>query len=382
MPWGNKTVEELRLEVINKIIHQEDSVAAICREYNISRTTAYKWLQRYQNGEGFSDRSHTPKTIYNKTSDEQEQLILKTRDEHPAWGARKLHRYLKDKGYHSLPAVSTISDILKRNNRIDLEESPKHTAFKRFEMDSPNELWQMDFKGHFAMDNGKRCHPLTILDDHSRFSLCVQAKENEQYEGVRNSLIQVFQEFGMPRAILCDNGRPWGDSANGYTPFEIWMMQLNILPIHGKPMHPQTQGKEERFHRTMKNELLKYTIIKDLEHAQKEFDVFRYSYNYERPHEALDLDTPSKHYKASKNKYDGTKKEPEYDEGCQVRKVNHKGYISIRNHRYYLSESFIGKYVGLEPVGNEKINLYYGNFIIAQIDLNECLFTSRRIFRR
>ena len=168
MPWGNKTVEELRLEVINKIIHQEDSVAAICREYNISRTTAYKWLQRYQNGEGFSDRSHTPKTIYNKTSDEQEQLILKTRDEHPAWGARKLHRYLKDKGYHSLPAVSTISDILKRNNRIDLEESPKHTAFKRFEMDSPNELWQMDFKGHFAMDNGKRCHPLTILDDDFR----------------------------------------------------------------------------------------------------------------------------------------------------------------------------------------------------------------------
>ena len=382
MPWENKTVEELRLEVINKIIRQEDSVAAICREYNISRTTAYKWLQRYQNGEGFSDRSHAPKTIYNKTSDCQEQLILKTRDEHPAWGARKLHRYLEDKGYCSLPAVSTISDILKRNNRIDPEESPKHTAFKRFEKDSPNELWQMDFKGHFAMDNGERCHPLTILDDHSRFSLCVQAKENEQYEGVRNSLIQVFQEFGMPRAILCDNGRPWGDSSNGYTPFEIWMMQLNILPIHGKPMHPQTQGKEERFHRTMKNELLKYTIIKDLEHAQKEFDVFRYCYNYERPHEALDLDTPSKHYVASNRLYDGKEKEPEYDEGCQLRKINYKGYISIRNHRYYLSESFIGKYVGLEPIGNEKINLYYGNFIIAQIDLNERLFTSRRIFRR
>lgn len=382
MPWGNKTVEELRLEVVNKIIRQENSVAAICREYNISRTTAYKWLQRYQDGEDFSDRSHTPKTIYNKTSSEQENLILKTRDEHPAWGARKIHRYLEDKGLYSLPAVSTISDILKRNNRIDLEESPKHTAFKRFEMNSPNELWQMDFKGHFSMDNGERCHPLTILDDHSRFSLCVQAKENERYSGVKNSLIQVFQEFGMPRAILCDNGRPWGDSTNGYTPFEIWMMQLNILPIHGKPMHPQTQGKEERFHRTMNNELLKYTIIKDLEHAQKEFDMFRYSYNYERPHEALDLDTPSKHYKVSKRKYDGTEKEPEYGEGCQLRKVNYKGYISIRNHRYYLSESFIGKYVGLEPVGNEKINLYYGNFIIAQIDLNECLFTSRRIVRR
>lgn len=382
MPWRNKTVEELRLEIVNKILRQDDSIAAICREYDISRTTAYKWLKRYQDGESFSDRSHAPKTIYNKTSDYQEQLILNTRDEHPSWGARKLHRYLTDKGYHSLPAVSTISDILKRNHRIDPEESIKHTAFKRFEMDAPNELWQMDFKGHFAMANGERCHPLTILDDHSRFSLCVQAKENERYEGVKSSLIQVFQEFGMPRAILCDNGRPWGDSTNGYTPFEIWMMQLNILPIHGKPMHPQTQGKEERFHRTMKNELLKYTIMKNLEHAQKEFDMFRYSYNYERPHEALELDTPSKHYKASSKIYDGTEKEPEYDGNCQLRKVNYKGYISIQKHRYYLSESFIGKYIGVEPTENEKINLCYGNFIIAQIDLNERLFTSRRIIRR
>lgn len=382
MPWRNKTVEELRLEVVNKILRQDDSITAICREYDISRTTAYKWLKRYQDGESFSDRSHAPKTIYNKTSDYQEQLILNTRDEHPSWGARKLHRYLTDKGYHSLPAVSTISDILKRNHRIDSEESIKHTAFKRFEMDAPNELWQMDFKGHFAMANGERCHPLTILDDHSRFSLCVQAKENERYEGVKSSLIQVFQEFGMPRAILCDNGRPWGDSTNGYTPFEIWMMQLNILPIHGKPMHPQTQGKEERFHRTMKNELLKYTIMKNLEHAQKEFDMFRYSYNYERPHEALELDTPSKHYKASSKIYDGTEKEPEYDGNCQLRKVNYKGYISIQKHRYYLSESFIGKYIGVEPTENEKINLCYGNFIIAQIDLNERLFTSRRIIRR
>lgn len=382
MPWRNKTVEELRLEVVNKILRQDDSIAAICREYDISRTTAYKWLKRYQDGESFSDRSHAPKTIYNKTSDYQEQLILNTRDEHPSWGARKLHRYLTDKGYHSLPAVSTISDILKRNHRIDPEESIKHTAFKRFEMDAPNELWQMDFKGHFAMANGERCHPLTILDDYSRFSLCVQAKENERYEGVKSSLIQVFQEFGMPRAILCDNGRPWGDSTNGYTPFEIWMMQLNILPIHGKPMHPQTQGKEERFHRTMKNELLKYTIMKNLEHAQKEFDMFRYSYNYERPHEALELDTPSKHYKASSKIYDGTEKEPEYDGNFQLRKVNYKGYISIQKHRYYLSESFIGKYIGVEPTENEKINLCYGNFIIAQIDLNERLFTSRRIIRR
>lgn len=382
MPWRNKTVEELRLEVVNKILRQDDSIAAICREYDISRTTAYKWLKRYQDGESFSDRSHAPKTIYNKTSDYQEQLILNTRDEHPSWGARKLHRYLTDKGYYALPAVSTISDILKRNHRIDPEESIKHTAFKRFEMDAPNELWQMDFKGHFAMANGERCHPLTILDDHSRFSLCVQAKENERYEGVKSSLIQVFQEFGMPRAILCDNGRPWGDSTNGYTPFEIWMMQLNILPIHGKPMHPQTQGKEERFHRTMKNELLKYTIMKNLEHAQKEFDMFRYSYNYERPHEALELDTPSKHYKASSKIYDGTEKEPEYDGNCQLRKVNYKGYISIQKHRYYLSESFIGKYIGVEPTENEKINLCYGNFIIAQIDLNERLFTSRRIIRR
>ena len=127
--------------------------------------------------------------------------------------------------------------------------SETHTPFKRFEMAAPNMLWQMDFKGHFGMLNDERCHPLTILDDHSRFSLCIDAKDNERWSYTKSSLVRIFSEFGMPDAILCDNGKPWGDSAKGYSAFDLWMMQLGVLPIHGKPLHPQTQGKEERFHR-------------------------------------------------------------------------------------------------------------------------------------
>ena len=144
-----------------------------------------------------------------------------------------------------------------------------HTPYKRFEMSHPNDMWQMDYKGHFAMVNGERCHPLTMIDDHSRFSLCIDASSNEQWIPTRESLVRVFREYGMPKAILCDNGSPWSDNTNGYTPFEIWMIQMDVLPIHGRPIHPQTQGKDERFHRTLKEDLLNRTPIRDLEHAQK-----------------------------------------------------------------------------------------------------------------
>ena len=152
--------------------------------------------------------------------------------------------------------------------------------------------------------------------------------------------------------------------------------------MHGRPLHPQTQGKEERFHRTMKKDLLERTAIRDLVHAQEAFDLFRYCYNNERPHEALNLDVPAKHYKPSKRIYIDKINEPEYDSGRQLRKVNFKGYVSIHRKRYYLSEVFIGKYLEISEKDNNRISLNYGNFQIAEIDLDEQLVVSRKIFRR
>lgn len=381
MPWECKTLEHIRKEFVAKAIMKNDSLSSLCREYGISRPTAYKWIERYKNGDSLSDKSHEPFSKPFKTSPHQEELILVTRMNHPTWGARKLHRFLQNKGYENLPAVSTISDILKRNGFISKEASKAHTPYKRFEKEAPNMLWQMDFKGHFGMLNNERCHPLTVLDDHSRFSLCIDAKDNERWKSTKASIVRLFHEFGMPDAILCDNGKPWGDSANGYSLFDLWMMQLGVLPIHGKPLHPQTQGKEERFHRTLKADLLSKVPISDLIHAQKEFDSFRYCYNNERPHEALNLDVPAKHYRASKKKYTALAPEPEYDTGRILRKVNCKGYISINQHRYYLSETFIGKYLELVEESNDMVSLHYGNFQIAKIDMDEQLFVSRRIYR-
>lgn len=382
MPWEEKTVNQNRKEFVSKIISSEKSMSELCREFGISRPTGYKWLNRFMSGEKLNDKSHAPFHMPNKTPIDKEELILQARTRHPTWAARKLKRYLENEGHIELPAISTISNILKRNNCIEPEESIKHTPYKRFERAKPNELWQTDFKGDFAMLNSDRCYPLTVLDDHSRYSLCIDAKANQQAEGVFESFDRLFREHGLPEAILSDNGAPWCDSRNGYTPFELWLMQLDILPIHGRPMHPQTQGKDERFHRTMKQELLKWNVFLDLYNSQEMFDAWRYEYNYERPHEALGLDVPAKHYKESKIKLPEKLREPDYDANCRLRKVNCKGYISINNHRYYISETFISKYLELIDEENDCISLCYGKFKVAKISLTERLFVSRKIYRR
>lgn len=381
MPWERKTVDNQRRTFAARAAMGEDSLSALCREYGISRPTGYKWLERYQNGETMLDRPHTPYRKPFKTSRAMELRIVDVRNAHPTWGARKIQRFMADKGEMDLPAASTINDILKRNGCISEAASEQHTPWKRFERDRPNALWQMDYKGHFGMTNGRRCHGLTILDDHSRFSLCLDAKENEQWEPTRESLERIFREFGLPDAILCDNGAPWSDNHGGYTPFEIWMMQMDVTPMHGKPRHPQTQGKDERFHRTLKEDLLLRKPLADLEEAQREFDAFRYCYNHERPHAALKLDVPAKHYKPSSRKLVKDPKEPEYDSGKNLRKVNCCGYISIYGKRYYLSESFVGKYIELRPLEGDLLVLAYGNFEVARIDLVVKKFDSRKIYR-
>ena len=374
-------MEKSRLEFVVEALAGEKSMSQLCREYEVSRPTGYKWLRRYQAGEPLRDQSHASRRHPNRTPPEVEALLVAARNRHPTWGGRKLVRYLEDQGYSGLPAASTATEILRRHGLISPEESEKHTPYRRFQMERPNQLWQMDFKGHFALTNGTRCHPLTISDDHSRRLLCLDAYDNERWPSVQGSLLRVFQENGLPEAILSDNGPPWGDNANGYTPYEVWMMQLGILPIHGRPLHPQTQGKEERFHRTLKEDVLKRCALADLLQAQTVFDAYRAEFNQERPHAALGYDVPDRHYTPSPRPLPGSWGEPEYDAGLTLRRVNSKGYLSIQGRRYYLSEAMIGKYVELRFRPDNLVDLCYGPFRIASIDLSERLFRSRKISR-
>ncbi len=380
MSWKEQTVERNRLEFAVAAISGERSISQLCREYGISRPTGYKWIERYKAGEGLGDREHTAFSRPNRTPAEKEELILAARARFPTWGGRKIIRYLQNKGYQALPAASTATAILKRHGMISPEESVKHTPYIRFEREQPNQLWQMDFKGHFAMCGGDRCHPLTMTDDCSRMLLCLDAYGFERWEDVEKSLLRVFGEYGLPDSILSDNGPPWGSSGNGYTPYEIWMMQLGILPIHGRPLHPQTQGKEERFHRTLKEDVLKRHAIRDLGMAQQIFDAYRLEYNTERPHAAIGYDVPGQRYRASGRRLPEVWGEPEYDTGLTLRKVNCKGYLSVQQHRYYLSESFSGKYLAIFSRPHDMADICYGHYRIASINLAERLFVSRKIY--
>ena len=178
MPWKEETVEKQRTNFIVLANEEGCNFSALCRQFNITRRTGYKWLERYQQGKGLDNQSRAPFFRPRQTPTDIEDLILSVRINHPTWGPRKILRYLADKGNDRLPVPSTVASILKRNGFVSPEQSSCHTPFKRFERDAPNDLWQMDFKGHFAMIDGNRCHPLTIKDDHSRNLLCLDAYDN------------------------------------------------------------------------------------------------------------------------------------------------------------------------------------------------------------
>ena len=287
MPWSEVSVMDLRLEFVMLAEQPGANVSALCRRFGISRKTGYKWLSRARSGPmDLSDLSRRPRSSPRRTPKGMEASVLAVRSDHPCWGGRKIARRLADLGETDVPAPSTVTAILRRHG-VALGQAGTPAAFQRFERSAPNELWQMDFKGHFALAQG-RCHPLTVLDDCSRFNLCLAACGNEQGETVQGHLRAAFRRYGLPEWIIVDNGSPWGDGPNTpYTPLGVWLLRLGIGLSHSRPYHPQTLGKDERFHRTLKAELLGGPPFGDLGHCQRAFDRWRIVYNWERPHQAL-----------------------------------------------------------------------------------------------
>lgn len=383
MPWKEKTVRMNREDFVREVQEREKSKSLLCRKYGITRRTGDKWLKRYESGEGLDDRSKAPFHVANKTPAAQEEKVLGVRMNHPAWGPRKIRQFLINKGEISLPSKSAIGNILQRHGCISEAASKASTPYKRFQKARSNEMWQADFKGHFAMKDGNRCHPLTVLDDYSRFSLCIDAKENEQRQGVIQSFERLFEENGLPDSLLCDNGNPWGNSqTTGYTMFEVWLMEYDVLPIHGRIRHPQTQGKEERFHKTMVDELLKQIEIEDMFHAQESFDVFRKCYNHDRPHEALNMGVPAEYYSPGQRKKPDKIPFWEYPNECVSRKVKSTGYFNFGNQGYFLSEAFADKIIAVRESSLANcINVYFRGFRVARINVKERAFVSRKIYR-
>jgi transposase InsO family protein len=297
--------------------------------------------------------------------------VLAVRDAHPAWGARKLARCLERDGYLS-PAVSTVHEILRRHGRVEAAAGRSGQAFQRFEKPAPNLLWQMDFKGWVALANGVRCHPLTMVDDHSRYSLCLKACDNQQSSTVQGHLDTTFRRYGLPDAMFVDNGTPWGDSSGArWTRLGVWLLKLGVELLHSRPYHPQSRGKNERFHRTLKDEVFAFKRLRDLAEAQRVFDDWRAIYNLERPHQALCQDVPANRYQPSVRSMPDRLPAVDYDAHEIVRTVPAtKDYIRFKGGLWKVPQAFRGERLAIRPRTTDgHYGIFFGAHQIATIDL-------------
>ena len=373
-------MEDQRKEFAQAAIYCRN-FSALCREFGITRRTGRKWVERYASQQPLTDRSRRPHTTPTRTPEAVEQLILALRADNPGWGARTIHTVLSNAGYTNLPCVKTVNNILNRYGCISSEESLKRQPFTRFEKELCNQMWQTDFKGEFRMADSNYCYPLTILDDHSRFSLKI-APRMSTANVVIPVFLETFREYGMPDSILSDNGAQFAGFRKGYTQFERWLMDLDILPIHGRIKHPQTQGKIERFHRTIKQELLNHTTISDIVDATNKFGIWREKYNNIRPHEALRMRTPADVYQPSQRQYPEIIERFDYGGEYHVIKVNSWGYVRFDKWQVYLSETMIDQFIEFRPSPDgESFIACYRNFKIAEFDTEDGHLIHRSIAR-
>jgi len=371
MPWRETSTMSLRVEFVELARQEGANVRELCRRYGISPTTGYKWLARHAAAgpAGLADRSRRPRASPARTPAAVEAAVLALRDAHPAWGPRKLHRRLRDLGEAGVPSTSAIGAILRRHGRIDPAEAAKHRPWQRFEHAAPNALWQVDFKGPVPLAAG-HAHPLSVLDDHSRFLVGLAACGDERGATVREALTGVFRRCGLPERLLFDNGPAWkGDWDEPLAPLVVWLLRLGVAVSHGRPGHPQTQGKVERFHRTLEAELLRRHRCPDLAAAQARLDAWRHTYNHERPHEALELATPASRYRASPRPFPEALPPPEYAPGELVRKVGAKGEVWLGGTPHRVGRALVGLPVALRPTPEDGVYaVCLGGHRVATLD--------------
>jgi transposase InsO family protein len=352
------------------------SFAELCRRFGISRTTGYKWLDRYgeQGPAGLVDRSRRPSSSPIQTDPGVEELVCVVRERFPAWGGRKIRGFLLRQGHVGVPAASTITTILRRNGLME-HATPPARSHIRFERSTPNELWAMDFKGDFALTAGGRCYPFGVVDDYSRYSISLAACSNQKTATVKTHLAAAFDRYGLPQAILMDNGSPWGDTPqHPWNPITVWLCDLGIDPIHTRPHHPQTNGKKERLHLTLDLEVLNHRPgWATLNDVQTAFDAWTPIYNHHRPHESLGETTvPADRYQPSPRTMPEQIEEPSYPDHWQLRAVANNSRLSYQGNLYWIGKPFRGLTVAIAPTRNPRLfNVYYRHHHIKTLNTEQ-----------
>lgn len=374
MPWKETRVMDERMKFLGMYLSHEWDMASVCRHFGISRKTGYKWISRYieEGPVGLSEHSRAPLSHRLAVSEAISKVIVNSRCHHPTWGPRKLRAWLQRVHPHDhWPAASTIGEILRREGlTVGRRRSRKGLPYREplQHCDRPNAVWSADFKGWFRTGDGRRCDPLTITDNYSRYLLRCQAIKATDHPTVQPIFEAVFREYGLPDAIRTDNGSPFATTTVGsLSRLSIWWLKLAIRPERIEPGKPAQNGRHERMHRTLKRETA--TPPQRTWHLQQRaFDTFRREYNYDRPHESIDNDVPAKRYQPSSRPYPIEVPEMTYPHDMIVRWVHTQGDLRWNGHQIYLSETLAGEPVGLRQTDNDRWDIYFGSLKLAVLD--------------
>ena len=372
MSWKGVTIMDQRIRFISEYLNAFFPVNELCSQFEISRKTGYKWIKRYKEygPEGLLDQSRKPLTCPHQTEQEAVNAIVDLRNKHPSWGPKKLLHVISGRQpEYELPALSTTANILKREGLIKPGKRRlrrKHPGCPQTTAYAPNDTWTADYKGQFKMLNGHYCYPLTVCDMYSRFLLGCDGHTTVSMGDTTRHFIKLFDKYGLPKRIRTDNGVPFASSALArLSSLSVWWIKLGIYPEQIEPGKPQQNGKHERMHRTMKKEA---TIPpeRNLKAQQKRFGSFIKEYNEERPHEALNMETPAAVYRPSKRKMPKRVGHYDYPLHFEVRLVSNNGGLRWKNHRVPVSSTLIKEYIGFEEVGDGIYNVYFCDFIIGR----------------
>jgi transposase InsO family protein len=368
MAWKTVDVQEQRVRFVVCALRREKNFRQLCQEFDISRPTGYQWLRRYQAGgiAAIVEKSRRPQHSPRQTTREIEQRVVALRQQRPDWGARKLQVLLQQAGV-DLPVI-TVHRILLRHHLVKMPDQHRW-AVQRFERGTPNQLWQMDFKGPVGWQ--APVGPLSVLDDHSRYAIALAGTWSTRAEPVRERLEEAFQRCGVPAEMLMDHGTPWWNmnAATGWTWLTVWLMRQGIRLHFSGYRHPQTQGKVERFHRSMAA-TMKRRGFPSPEHRQDWLDRFRHEYNHLRPHEALGMRTPATVWSKSVRVYQPHPPAWEYPSGSQLKKIAAQGQIFLEGRRWEISRALAGEWVQLERI-EHRVLVYYCRSLVRELDLLE-----------
>lgn len=350
MPWKETSAMDQRLQLLADWMSGDFTKSELSRMYDVSRPTVDKWLARYQahGAAGLEEHSRAPHGHPNQTTDEVRERIVQEKLRRQCWGPKKVMDFLRREWPSAAwPADSTAGAILKRAGLVRARVRRRRVAPYTEPFGaclSPNQTWSADFKGDFALGNRRRCYPLTVSDNCSRYLLLCQALARPRYEAVRPWLEWAFREYGLPAAIRTDNGPPFASLAlGGLSALAKWWIQLGIRPERIRPGKPAQNGRHERLHRTLKDAVPPHA---NLEVQQGRYDAFRTEYNWERAHEALSRQTPGSVYAPSPRPYPLKLPPIEYEPGILVRRVRHNGEIRWKGTLIYVSEI-----LATEPLG-------------------------------